>query len=146
MTERDRQAQAPAVASEAKVVRRVMLCSLLLLGTLVAVSCIASGWPFARSVLIGGLLVNGSFWLLKRDAQRLMTRVGEDEGARTNVEKTRFVLRAFARFVVLGLLLFALASRVSINAVGLTLGLATVMVSVVIIGLSATAYSMPRKV
>lgn len=146
MNERDRQAKMPAADSEARVVRRVMVCSLLLLGVLVAASCIVSGWPFARSVLIGGLLVNGSFWLLKRDAQRLMTRVGEDEGARTNVEKTRFVLRSLARFVVLGLLLFVLASRVSINAVGLTLGLATIMVSVVIIGLSATTYSMPRKV
>jgi len=146
MNERDRQARTPAADSEARVVRRVMVCSLLLLGAIVAVSCIVSGWPFARSVLIGGLLVNGSFWLLQRDAQRLMTRVGEDEGARTNAEKTRFVLRSLARFVVLGLLLFVLASRVSINAVGLTLGLATVMVSVVIIGLSATTYSMPRKV
>jgi len=128
------------------MVRRVTVCSLLLLGVLAAVSCIVSDWPFACSVLIGGLLVNGSFWLLKQDAQRMMQRVAENEGARTNVEKTRFVLRSFARFIVLGLLLFVLASRVSINAVGLTLGLATVMVSVVIIGLSAGKYSMPSKV
>lgn len=146
MNERDRQAMTPAANSEAKVVRRVMVCSLFLLGVLVAVSCIFSGWPFARSALVGGLLINGSFWLLKRDAQRLMTRVSEDEGVKTNVEKTRFVLRSLARFVVLGLLLFVLASRVAINAVGLTLGLATIMISVVIIGLSATTYSMPRKV
>jgi ATP synthase subunit 6 len=96
-------------------------------------------WLFARSILIGGLLVNGSFWLLKKDAQRLMQRVGEadgDVGPKENFEKTRFFSDRLPGLVVLGLLLFVLASQVTINVIGLTLGFATVMVSVVIIGLS----------
>jgi hypothetical protein len=135
--------------NDASEVRLVMVFSLLLLGILVVGSWCFYDGLFARSILIGGLLVNGSFWLLKKDAQRLMQRLGEtdgDVGPKENFEKTRFFLRSFARFVVLGLLLFVLASQVTINVIGLTLGFATVMVSVVIIGLSAGRRWMPSKV
>jgi hypothetical protein len=134
--------------SDASVVRHVLLFSLLLLGLLVAGSCSFYGWSFARSILIGGLLVNGSFWLLKKDAERLMQRLGEADGnaaTKGDFEKSRFFLRSCARFVVLGLLLFVLASQVAINVVGLTVGFATIMVSVVIIGLGAGRCSMLSK-
>lgn len=142
-------AAAQSSQSDASMVRQVILFSLLLLGVLVGGSWYFYDWLFARSILIGGLLVNGSFWLLKKDAQRLMQRLGEadgDIGPRENLEKTRFFLRSFARLVVLGLLLFVLASQVAINVIGLTLGFATVMVSVVIIGLGAGRCWMPSKV
>jgi len=133
--------------SSASLVRWVTVCSVLLLGVLAAGGWFFQGWSFARSLLIGGLLVNGSFWLLQKDARRLLQRIGETEGdAGVNIEKTRFYLRSFARMIVLGLLLFVLASQVSINVIGLTLGFATVMVSVVIIGLSAGSRWMPSKV
>jgi hypothetical protein len=104
-------------------------------------------WNFAQSLLCGGVLVNGSFWLMKKDAQRLMQRVSAaDAGLAINTEKTRFFLRSVARLVVLGLLLFVVAARYPINVVGLTLGCTTIMVSVVIIGLSAGKCWLPNKV
>jgi hypothetical protein len=145
MNEQGAPASARSSESDASVVRHVILFSLLLLGVLVAGSYAVYGESFACSILIGGLLVNGSFWLLKKDAQRLMQRLSEADGLRDNIEKTRFFLRSFARLLVLGLLLFVLASQVTINVIGLTLGFATVMVSVVIIGLSAGRCSVPSK-
>jgi len=145
MNEQDVPAGARSSERDASVVRRVILFSLFLLGVLVAGSYGVYGESFACSILIGGLLVNGSFWLLKKDAQRLMQRLSEADGSRDNIEKTRFFLRSFARLLVLGLLLFVLASQVTINVIGLTLGFATVMVSVVIIGLSAGRCSVPSK-
>lgn len=133
----------------ASLIHQVLACSLVLLLLMMAGGWSFLGWPFALSILIGGLLVNGSFLLLQRDVLRLIERVGmSEEGAATgiDIEKTRFILRAVARFIVLGLLLFVLASQVPINAIGLTLGLATVMVSVVIIGMRVGKRSMPRKV
>ncbi|MGE4559198.1 MAG: ATP synthase subunit I [Desulfobulbus sp.] len=128
------------------VLRRVMGLSWLLL----AVMIVGSWWmvdrQFAQSILLGGVLVNSSFWLLKQDAQRLMRKVGQAEtGMVVHTEKTRFFLRSFARLVVLGLLLFVVAARVSINVIGLTLGFTTVMVSVVIIGLSVSKRWLPSK-
>lgn len=103
-------------------------------------------WQVAQSIILGGVLVNGSFWLLQKDAQRLMLRVSQAEaGMVVHTEKTRFFLRSFARLVVLGLLLFVVAVRVPINVVGLTLGFTTVMVSVVIIGLSTSKCWLPSK-
>lgn len=130
------------------VIRRVMICS----GTLLVLLVVGCWWfcdgSFVQSIVIGGLLVNGSFWLLKKDAQRLIQRVSEADGpsgAGVNMEKTRFFLRSLARLVVLGLLLFVLASQVVINAIGLTLGFATVMVSVVIIGVGTGKCWLPSK-
>jgi len=131
------------------LVRRVMILSGILSVVLAVGGWYLSGWFFARSVLIGGMLVNGSFWLLKTDIQRLMQRVGKVDGHQETAftfEKTRFFLRFYARLVVLGLLLFVLASQAAIDVIGLTLGLTTVMFSVVIIGLSTGKCWMPSKV
>jgi len=134
--------------SEFLVVRRVLICSGLLLLVLATAGWYLHSLAFACSVLIGGVLANGSFWLLKNDIQRIMQRVADAEGlenAAFTFEKTRFFLRFYARLVVLGLVLFVLASRVTINVIGLTLGLTTVMFSVVIIGLSTGKCWRPSK-
>ncbi|MDR2551497.1 MAG: ATP synthase subunit I [Desulfobulbus sp.] len=133
--------------SDSMIVRKVTVGSMVLLAALVAGGYMLQGWIFARSLLIGGLLVNGSFWLMQKDTRRLLRRIGEIGGeAVIASEKTRFFLRSFGRLIVVGLLLFALASRISIDAVGLVVGFATVMVSVVIIGLSAGRRWSPDKV
>lgn len=136
-------------SSEINPLPLVTWASLALLGVLVVGCGLGGSWVFARSILIGGLLVNGSFWLLRRDAQRLLQRVsrsGEESRVIVGAEKTRFLVKSLARLVVLGLLLFVFASRVSIDVIGLTLGFGTVMVSVVIIGLGIGSRRMPGKV
>jgi len=135
------------IAKDTAVLRRVMVFSLLLLAIMAG-----GGWwmldvKFAQSIILGGILVNGSFWLLQKDAQRLLHRVSEAEASVVvHAEKTRFFFRSFARLIVLGLVLFVVASQVPIDVVGLTLGFATVMVSVVIIGLGTGKCWLPSKV
>lgn len=97
------------------------------------------GWSFALSVMIGGILVNGSFFLLKGDIEQLMYRVshaGQGINAVKRAEKIRFVIKFYARLIVLGLLMFVLATKVSLNMVGLAIGLATIMLSVFLVVLS----------
>jgi uncharacterized membrane protein len=123
---------------DAQVVRKAMVCSMVLLVVLTVGGYLLQGWIVARSLLIGGLLLNGSFWLMQKDVRRLLRRVseiGDDAGIR--IEQIRFRLRSLARLVVVGLVIFALASRMPINAIGFIAGAATVMVSAVIIGLGA---------
>ncbi len=95
-----------------------------------------SGEQFALSALAGGVLVNGSFLLLKKDIEQLVNKVsvaggGLDSVSRT--EKIRFFIKFHARLVVFGLLLIALVAKCPINLVGLALGLATVVLSVVVV-------------
>ena len=96
-------------------------------------------WTLARSVLIGGVLASGSFFLLKRDIEQLIDRVAS-AGSQTKgvkkMEKIRFFLKFYARLLVLGLLLYALTTKVSINMIGLVIGLSTVMLSVIIVVLA----------
>jgi hypothetical protein len=131
------------------VVRRIKVFSLVLLLLLAGCSWFFFSWFFARSVLVGGLLVNISFWLLQRDIQRLLHKVSASENRYSSVirtQKTQFMVKFFARLVILFLLFAVLASRMTIDAIGLTLGLTTVLISVVIIGLSTGLCRMPSKV
>ncbi|MGI6656589.1 MAG: ATP synthase subunit I [Desulfobulbus sp.] len=113
----------------------------------------AGGWflrgqDFALSVLLGGALINISFFLLSRDVRRLMQQVsaeGEAAASSMGIAKMRFVLRSMARFVVLFLLLGALALHMTIDVIGLTLGLTTVAAGVVITGLGARRGRLPNK-
>ena len=147
MHEQENGAGPDADQDDALLVRMMTVGSMALLAALATGGYLLQGWVFAQSLLIGGLLVNGSFWLMQRDTRRLLRRIGETGGDTViNAEKTRFLLRTFGRLVVLGLLLVALASRMPIDAIGLVTGLATVMVSVVIIGLSAGRCWSPDKV
>jgi hypothetical protein len=149
MNEQRKVAAGKTVISETRLVQRVMIFSGMLSVVFAAGGWYLTNWLFAQSVLIGCMLVNGSFWLLKTDIQRLMQRLGGAEGhqdAALAFEKPRFFLRFYARLIVLGLLLFVLASKATVNMIGLTLGLSTVMFSVVIIGLSTGKCWTPSKV
>ena len=96
------------------LVRSVMIFSGLLTLVLTLVGWYLYGLIFARSVLVGGCLVNGSFLLLRYDARRLTRRIsaaGEQQGAVSQAETVRFILHFFARLVVLGLVLFVRPRR-----------------------------------
>jgi hypothetical protein len=115
----------------------------------------AGGWYvfgslFARSVLLGSVLINGSFLLLKTDAKRLTRRIGDAGDVQRDTviraETLRFFVNFFARLCVLALVLFVLAAKVEIDVIGLTLGLATVMGSIVLVGLGGRLFRSPNNV
>ena len=118
-----------------RLLRTVQTVSWVFLAILVSGSWyIMQDWTFARSVLIGGVLVNGSFFLLKKDIEQLIGRVSaatERRKAVKRVEKLRFFLKFYARLIVLGLILYLLATRIRINMIGLVVGLSTVMLCVI---------------
>ncbi len=126
--------------SEGSPVRAVLAYSLVLAAAMTAIGWGVYGGVFARSVLLGSMLVNTSFLLLKTDIQRLTRRIGDAgddrQGTVIRAETLRFFVNFFARLCVLALVLFVLATRVEVDVIGLTLGLATVMGGVVLVGLA----------
>ncbi len=144
MSERSGTGNGPASQEGAEpgiqLLRFVQLFSWIFLAILVSGSWyILKDWVFARSVLIGGVLANGSFYLLKRDIEQLIGRVSAATDGRKavkRVEKLRFFLKFYARLIVLGLILYLLATRININMIGLVAGLSTVMLSVITVVLS----------
>lgn len=93
---------------------------------------------FGHSVLVGGILANMSFLLLRRDIRQMLDRVaqaGEDIKSTIRLERVRFFLKFYARLLVLGLLLYAVATTVELNMIGVALGLSTVVFSVIVVAL-----------
>ncbi|NQS70944.1 MAG: hypothetical protein HQQ73_02080 [Desulfobulbaceae bacterium] len=120
-----------------QLVRRILALALFLALLIALGGWIFSGMHFALSVLVGAVLACGSFFLLQRDVRQLMDRLASDNaagGAISGMEKARFMVKSLGRFTVLALLLFAIATRITIQPLGLVLGLATIMLSVVLIG------------
>ena len=128
------------------VLYSILQVSLLMLAVFVAGGWFLVDWSFALSIVAGGILANGSFFLLKRDIEQVIGRVSAAGGSFKGVksmEKVRFFVKFYARLIVLGLLLFVLATKVHIDMIGLVIGLSTVMLSVVVVVLSKgrTIYS-----
>ena len=121
-----------------QLVRRVLTLAVALTLILAVSGWVFVGSAFALSVLVGAALACGSFYLLQRDIRQLMDRLAADSSvadAVSGMEKARFLLKSLGRFTVLALLLFALAAKIAIQPIGLVLGLATIMLSVVFIGI-----------
>ena len=89
-----------------------------------------SGWlavspHFARGVLIGGLIANLSFLLLKKDLSRVLN-------GPLNAAKARFFIKYYIRLAVLAVILFFLVRNRSVHIIGLLTGLSTVVLSITI--------------
>lgn len=124
------------MAESRGLVRRILIGALLLAAVLAAGGSALSGRAFALSVLVGAGLACGSFFLLQRDIHRLMERLGAGGAALSGMEQGRFLIKALGRFVVLALMLFALAAQITIHPIGLALGLTTPVPGVIIAALA----------
>ncbi|MCI5165447.1 MAG: ATP synthase subunit I [Candidatus Electrothrix sp. GM3_4] len=108
--------------------------NLILLALLTAGSWCLVDWPFAQSVLVGGVLSSGSFFWMKRTAMRFAHHAAtQGDGAQVNSKSfsTGFAVKFYTRLFVLAFLLLLLNTQFSMNAIGLIIGLSTVILSVI---------------
>lgn len=122
------------------LLRSVERCNLILLVLFTGGSWFLYGWPFARSVVIGGALAGGSFFWLKRTAIRFAHHAavsgsasGGDGQIRSKSFSSGFAVKFATRLFVLAFLLLLFNTQFSMNAIGLIIGLSTVMLSVIIV-------------
>jgi len=135
------QASAPGTRDGRKLalLREVWRFSWLLLLVLAAGSWYLLSWETARSVLVGGCIANGSFWILGRDIRRFLENFLEAGGASDRakrLEKVKFFLKFYGRLLLMAAMLFALFQWLTIDVIGLLIGLSTVMLSVIVVVLS----------
>lgn len=111
----------------------------LLLAILTAGAWYLFTWKIAQSVLVGGVLANVSFFLLRQDIGKFManfSQAGMNWKAVKQLEKVKFFLKFYGRLIVLAVILYFLITSVSIDIIGLVVGLSTIMLSVIIVVLS----------
>ena len=125
--------------SGSSLLRSVQRFNWLLLAVLIAGSWYMFSRTQAQSVLIGGLLASVSFFMLRRDIDLFMTnfsQAGMNWRAVKKLEKIKFFLKFYGRLTALAFVLFLLVTWVSIDVIGLVIGLSTIMLSVIIVVLS----------
>ena len=112
---------------------RVQLINWLLL----AVSSAAAWWLFslkvAEGVLIGSLIANLSFLVLKKDLTKIF------QGP-VQLAKIRFFIKYYLRLFVVAAVLYLLVRYYHVHVVGLLAGLSTVVVGILI-----TAIDLAKK-
>lgn len=124
-------------APEMKILLNIQYFSLLMSAVLTVGGWYIRDIQFGLSVLLGAVLVNGSFWMLKRDSANILDRVADSNSdevrAVQKLERIRFIFKFYAKLIVLGLVLYAVSTRMQLNMIGVALGLSTVMLSVFIV-------------
>jgi len=131
------------------LLRSVQQFNWVLIAVLFAGSWYILNWQVAQSVFIGGLLANISFFLMRRDVNIFMTNfsdAGMHWKAVKRLEKIKFFLKFYGRLTALGVILYALVKYLTIDMIGLVIGLSTIMISVIVVVLSRgrMLYSVQR--
>jgi hypothetical protein len=111
------------------LIRRIEQGNLVLLALLVFIGGPLVSWRFAGSAFVGSVLASGSFFFLKRTILGLVNRIGMQKPT------AGFAMKFYLRLLMLTLVLTALSISVQMHLLGLILGLSTVIVSIVTVGL-----------
>lgn len=123
---------------EQRPLRMVLIYSWILLAVMSV-----TGWFFydllmARSLLVGGVLANTSFWFMKRDLTRLL------RGDLAAV-KARFFIKYYARLAVITVVLFWVVRQGTVHIIGLLVGLSTVFISIAVVAISSAGKELNIK-
>lgn len=124
--------------SEENTLNLVQIISWVLLGTMLALGALFFEGLIVRSLLVGGILANTSFWLLKRDLTRLL------KGDLAAV-KPRFFIKYYGRLAVFTVLLFFVVKYGAVHVVALLVGLSTVFISIAIVAIDSARKELNTK-
>jgi hypothetical protein len=128
-----------AAESGTSLLNYVQRFNWLLLAVLIAGSWYMFSRTMAQSVLVGGLLASISFFMLRRDVDQFVTnfsQAGMNWRAVKKLEKIKFFLKFYGRLTALAFILYLLITWMSIDVIGLVIGISSIMLSVVIVVLS----------
>jgi hypothetical protein len=119
------------------LLQKIERFNLILLALLTTGSWYFIDRAFAQSVLMGSALASVSFFWLKRTALRVIQHAAklghEQKNSRALSSGSTvkfFTVKFYARLFVFALVLLLLNIRFSINAIGLSIGLSTIMLSI----------------
>ncbi|MBU4153463.1 MAG: ATP synthase subunit I [Proteobacteria bacterium] len=107
----------------------VLVCNWALLAAMPLAAAMAYSGRIAVAVLIGAVIANASFILLKKDLTQVM------KGPMQAV-KVRFFIKYYMRLSVLAVMLYFLVRYGQVHVVGLLVGLSSVVVGIVVAAVS----------
>jgi len=124
------------------VLPRMQSASWSILAVMVIASTLVVSIQFAFSVLAGGVISIGSFWLSQRDVVRMAANITasptlEDRQAQARQGQKGYLLKFWLRLIIVGIGLFLLIKFKLVNIFGLILGLSTVVLGIAFVALGA---------
>lgn len=130
--------------------KQVQALSIGFLVVLTGGSWLVMSWPFAQSVLIGGVIAIASFFSGHRDiASFLKTFEPPEEGKEREKKgsgKSVYVIKFWLRLALIALVLLFFIRSGKAHVIGLLLGLSTVVFAIILTTLSvAGRYFLRRK-
>lgn len=117
-------------------------------------SWLIMSWPFAQSVLVGGVIAIASFFSGHRDISSFLKTFepppekgeGEEKGEKKGFGKSRYIVKFWLRLALIGIVLLLFIKSGQANVIGLLLGLSTVVFAIILTTLSvAGRYFLSRR-
>ena len=130
--------------------KQVQILSLGFLAALTLGSWLIMSWPFAQSVLVGGVIAIASFYSGHRDiASFLKTFEPPEEGKEKDKKgsgKSGYIIKFWLRLALIAVILLFFIRSGRADVIGLLLGLSTVVFAIILTTLSvAGRYFFRRK-
>ena len=132
--------------------KQVQLLSFGFLLVLTGGSWLLMSWPFAQSVLVGGVIAIASFFSGHRDITSFLQTFeppveGKDEEKKKKgIGKSRYIVKFWLRLSLIAVVLLLFIKSGKANVIGLLLGLSTVVFAIILTTLNvAGRYFLSRK-
>ncbi len=130
--------------------KQIQALSFGFLVALIGGSWLIMSWPFAQSVLVGGVIAIASFFSGHRDiASFLETFEPPEEGKEKEKKgsgKSIYIIKFWLRLALIAVILLFFIKSGKANVIGLLLGLSTVVFAIILTTLSvAGRYFLSRK-
>lgn len=102
----------------------------IILGISLVVSAVLLPHSFTLGILVGGLVSIANFYWLAKDLKRLFGQFSE--GVTPTRAKYFILMKFYLRFIVTGVVLYIVITRMPVSVIGLVVGLSIVVISIVL--------------
>jgi hypothetical protein len=102
----------------------------VILGISVLISAAFLPYPFTLGLLVGGVVSIANFYWLAKDLKKLFGQFSE--GVTEKRAKYCILMKYYLRFIVTGIVLYFVITRMPVSVIGLVVGLSIVVISIVL--------------
>jgi hypothetical protein len=115
-----------------KMIEEIKTQNWIILGIMGVTAFLFMSSIFTLGVITGGLMIIANFNVLQRTVSRSFSRSGPLEG-----NKMTIIAKYYFRLAITGIIIYILITRGWVNPIGLAVGLSTVLISIMGIGIRA---------
>ena len=110
--------------------KKIETGNLLVLGIFLLISAIFLPCRFTIGILVGGIISIANFYWLAKDLKKLFRQFSE--GVTEKRAKYYILMRFYLRFMITGVVLYFVITRMPVSVIGLVVGLSIVVISIVL--------------